>query len=662
MDTDHVDLGSLSQAALLALDYVVRHQAGRVDSGPVMDVARTLRGAYPLVRYLFESAADCEAAIEELQREGWLTRALRADEKWRQRLRRNVVECIRFKAIEIVKRMHLRDIGQVAESAGEDDNVEKLNEDLRFLNHTPLSVAAQLSNQYSKALLEMNSDVERHKLVRLVAEKAGMSPVEIEADEDGCPLPGGLYESSSFAPSTLFRATLALVDLQGEYDEQLNLAEGLADGQGNLVLLLLGETGAAAARLARLCESKLAVLIRAEDLKRIALSSHPVETMREIVFPQVRPSTLSPFRYVGPVTGDCFFGRRLEMQRVLNSASGNFVILGARTIGKTSLLLTMRDGLTNGPQRGRAIPVFVDGTQNRQLRHFQQNLMQAILTDTEQFGVRIDWIDPGGDFFEDLALSLRNSGQRYLLLIDEIDNLLQCAEISRFEEFVRSMSNIGCGRFVISGYRNLREHTEDRASFFFNLFEPIILSPLDRRDADELVRRQMARICVGFESDNVVESVLEYGSTFASYLQQMCHLLLCRLDERRRNRTISIEDVKAVYNGEEFTTAITSAVTAGHDRPMEELEQLILYWAAASPLAQFTEQDLLEGLARWVYPLRLTEVRKALKYLTLTYLLVESGGRYRYYLRLLRDKLRQEPNLEFVIENLAREYHNLDRT
>lgn len=50
------------------------------------------------------------------------------------------------------------------------------------------------------------------------------------------------------------------------------------------------------------------------------------------------------------------------MHRVLNSSTGNFVVLGARTIGKSSLLLTMRDRLIYGPDSFVCLKAFaLDG-------------------------------------------------------------------------------------------------------------------------------------------------------------------------------------------------------------------------------------------------------------------------------------------------------------
>lgn len=662
MGTTQAELSGLSQAAQLLLDYVVRYRERKGIRLSAKNLDRSLSGAYPLFRYLFPSSGVCSAAIEELDRAGWLGETFpNSGPNWKAHLRRSVFDCIRFQALEIVDRIPFRDIGEIAESAADDENVHPLNDCLNFLGRTDLRTAAPLAKQYSKALLEIGSNREKQRLVELVAQLAGMTPLEGPLPADCCKLPSGLYESSDFAPNTLFRATMALVNCHGNFDDQLQAASGLAETQGNVVFLLIGEEDGAGPRVVALCRAKHAVLLRDSDLKDLALSADRRQSMRHIVFPQVRPSTLSPFRYMGPVTGDSFFGRRTEMQRILSTPHGNFTILGARTIGKTSLLLTIRKRVNTGPERGRAIAVFTDATQNRQLRHFQRNLMQAILNETEQKGVDIGWIDPGEEFFEDLAASIRRSGQRYLFLLDEVDNLLQDPKISQLEEFVRTMSNTGCGRFVLSGYKNLRERTENRDSFFFNLFEPIILSPLVKAEADELVRTQMAKIYIGFENEQVVEAILDRGSTFASYLQLMCHLLLSRLDEPGRDRTIRLEDVGAVYEGDEFTRTITAAVTVSRDRALDVLERLILYWAAAHPSAQFIERELLEGLGRHVYPARLSEVRRGLQYLTVTYLLAESAGRYHFYLPHLREKLRNEPDLDFVIQSLAREYRDLQR-
>ena len=209
----------------------------------------------------------------------------------------------------------------------------------------------------------------------------------------------------------------------------------------------------------------------------------------------------------------------------------NVVLLGARRIGKTSFLKTLRDDVNAAVGNDGDIAIFVDAGADRQLLWFQKNLMHEIIEAAERAKIELAWIDPGVTYFEELATALKKSSRRFLFLIDEVDHLLLDTRIGLFEEFVRSMSNTSHARFVLSGYMNLRERTENRDSFLYNLFSTIVLGPLARQDAAELVRTQMKRIYIGLESDQVVEDILDLGSTFASYVQSMCQMLLKRLDE-----------------------------------------------------------------------------------------------------------------------------------
>jgi predicted AAA+ superfamily ATPase len=656
-----INSSGLSQTAQVLLDYLLRYERQKGVRLPAQALERNLSGAYPLFRYLFPDGRVLQAAMEELDRTGCLqvSQSL-SNVKLMERLMRSVLDHIRLQCPEIVERIPLRHIGDVVASAPDDPNVALLNERLQFLDQSGFYAAAPLATQYQRALLEIGrSDREKRALIERIAELVAMKPIEAVPLPASCNLPSGWYASSDFVPNTRFRVAIALLNCHGDIESQFLAAQELADlcKDTSLVFVLMGQNSEVDQRMSDLCIKNYAVLMRENDLKRIVLSTDRQRSMRECMFPQLPPSTISPFRYVGPVTGDRFVGRKVELYRILNALTTSFTITGARTIGKTSLLHTIRDHVNKDPARDSTLAVFVDATHDHQLEHFQKNLMQALSRGAKQRGMEIDRIDPGHEFFEDLSTVLRKSARQYLFLIDEVDNLIQDSEFAEFEELVRTLSNIGCARFVLSGYKNLRERTMNRESYFYNLFESITLSPLTRGEALDLVCSQMVRVYVEFENDQVIESILELGSTFAAYLQHMCHLLLKRLDESGRDRIIRLEDVRAVYDGEEFTNAIISAVTESLGQTSALLERLILYWAAASRSPSFSERELLEGLSKHLYLPRQTEVQKALQYLTATYLLAQSGGRYHFCMTHLRDKLRQtEDDMEFTISRFAQEY------
>jgi hypothetical protein len=168
----------------------------------------------------------------------------------------------------------------------------------------------------------------------------------------------------------------------------------------------------------------------------------------------------------------------------------------------------------------------------------------------------------------------------------------------------------------------------------------------------------MRRIYVGLKTESVVEDILDYGTTFAAYVQRMCELLLRRLDEPDRKRCITSDDVLEVYRSAEFSREITSAVDENPERDLGPLERLILYWGAARDAEVFTIDDLLEDLGSRVQPLKFTEVTGALNYLTLTYLLTETEGKYRFYTSHLRRKLHESGEISSIVTYLIREFRD----
>lgn len=654
MSDEPAVLANLSQAAALVLDYLLRYREQKRAKLPQGYLGRSLSGTYPLFRYLFTTARFLDAPIAELERAGVFDGQLVLDPKQSERVRQSAKEYIRVQDAEILSRIPFSKIWEVVGSSGDDDNVDWLIERLKFRDLCDLRPAVSLSKQHADALLEIGAGQAKAKkgLIDSLAERVGMQRLDLPPTQELSELPFGLYQAADLVQNSNFRAAIALLNGNGDGEHQLAAADRFAETYrvDNVVFLLLGSNSGMERRLGDFVAHRRAVILGDSELKRIGLSADPKETMRECIFPQLPPGTVSPFRSRGPVTGNGFFGRRAELQRIARIP--NAVLLGARRIGKTSLLQALRDEV-NGPSgRDGMIAVFVEAGSNRRLEWFQKNLMQAIIEEAGRANVEIRWIDPSEAYFEELATALRKSNRKYLFLIDEVDHLLQDPKVGLFEEFVRSMANRGHARFVLSGYMTLRNRTENRESFLYNLFTPIVLGPLNERDAEDLVRTQMKRIYVKFESDEVVKGILEWGTTFAAYVQSMCELLLKRLDEPLRQRCITSADVHAVYQSEKFAKEIVSAVTVNAEQALGPLERLILYWAAARDEDQFTAKDLIEDL-RW---LKFNDALASLSYLTETYLLVETQGKYRFYTSHLKSKLREVGGIDFALARLIKEY------
>ncbi len=655
---------ALSETAAVVLSYATAYKS---HGGEIIkdSMRHGLMAKFPLLEYLPSSQELIDDAIDELDALGVFdSTSFHEDPEVAAEVDAMASDYIRNNCDGILQRIPLGQICEIASSARADKNVEMLDERLGFCGKRRLADATPMSRQYVDALSELEGDDNlcKQQLVHTLADLAGIEP------RDNPPIPEAsetsvfVYHTESLVPNREIHLVFAVLNAEGDPDAQFEAVDRLVAKykSDNLVFVTIGRCDDFSDRAIAHLRGRRGVVLFEHDLKAIALSQRPEEEFGRQVLLQLPPSTVSPFRFTGPVTGSIFFGREREIRRIFQTTQACYCILGSRQIGKTSLLQTLWNKVNVEGALANTVAVYVDATSDRYLRWFQKNIMQELLRETEGTGVDLGWIEPGETFFEELRSALKKSGKRYLLLIDEIDSLVRHDNTSLLEGFVRSMSNERYATFVFSGYRALRDRTNDRSSSFYNLFDTIVLKPLEREEAAALVREPMARIHVEFENDRVIESILNLGSTFPSHLQRMCHLLLKKLDERDGERTITLDDVTEVYEGDAFTSAITSSVREYSDQEFGLLERLIVYMAANRADPHFTERDIFEGLDKVLYSPRFSEVRTALNYLTSTYIFGrQSNGIYHFSLPILKRKLREtEADMDFVISALAREYRS----
>ncbi|MGB4869950.1 MAG: hypothetical protein WBP47_07855, partial [Candidatus Promineifilaceae bacterium] len=80
------------------------------------------------------------------------------------------------------------------------------------------------------------------------------------------------------------------------------------------------------------------VLIGAEQQTQIQAADSPTAVTLDILLSQMPRSQLAPYEINKPVVGSRFFGRRMEINKILQHPDANYLFLGIRRVGKTSLL------------------------------------------------------------------------------------------------------------------------------------------------------------------------------------------------------------------------------------------------------------------------------------------------------------------------------------
>jgi hypothetical protein len=259
---------------------------------------------------------------------------------------------------------------------------------------------------------------------------------------------------------------------------------------------------------------------------------------------------------------DMFFGRELLIERILQTIHNNSLLLyGERRIGKTSLQHQLRRRLQqlDDPQYD-FYPVYIDlqGTPESQ---FFATLAEDVF---HELAPLLDGMKPGDGLPDDSdygyrelvadlrrvikALEARSSKHvKLVLLIDEVDELN--AYDPRVNQRLRSLFMKSFAEnlvAVVSGVE-IRKQWDKEGSPWYNFFEEIEVTPIERDDAEELITRPIGGV---FKVDqDVIHRILEITDRKPYHVQRLCVALVNRMYEQGR-RVITTADVEAVARNE----------------------------------------------------------------------------------------------------------------
>ncbi|MCU0292263.1 MAG: AAA family ATPase [Thermoanaerobaculaceae bacterium] len=273
----------------------------------------------------------------------------------------------------------------------------------------------------------------------------------------------------------------------------------------------------------------------------------------------LRRRKYNPFVAGAPVLDErLFFGRERLIQRVLQTVHNNSLLLfGERRIGKTSLLhqLKRRLGELDDPAFA-FFPVFVD-LQGTPEDRFFATLGAEIVEELAPL-LPPGTVDPAaprgaGYGYRELVAELvavidglaRTTPRqvKVVLLIDEVDELN--AYDPRINQRLRSLFMRAFSEHlvaVVSGVE-IRKQWEQHGSPWYNFFEEIEVTPIDREDAAALVRTPLRGVFA--VEDAAVAAILDRTGCKPYQIQKACVALVDRLHQQGRT-VITRADVEAV--------------------------------------------------------------------------------------------------------------------
>lgn len=368
-------------------------------------------------------------------------------------------------------------------------------------------------------------------------------------------------------------------------------------------------------------EKECQVIIGNSDPLRLAFMKILQEQVDLLVF--------KPYNVEGPTPVDMFYGRRQEINSVVERiADGSVAVLGARRIGKTSMLQATKRILE---ERGKLVlyldcyDVFDYATllQRMELDWDIHNIPKGILKTLNDFP---NWL---------LKVQNLYPKRQIILLLDEIDKLINYDQKQKQQEklfrMFRSLAQEGRCQFIFSGERIILEQLSNSKSPFFNFTSPVKLGLLDGETTDKIVVDPMRLIGTTIKNDKeITKNIFEYTNGHPSLVQFIC---LESLEEMNKVKTriFDFETVQKITHGQAFRDRYLETYWS-QSNPLEKAVSLIV--AEEQPIKINHIHSKLQELG---FKASIEDVRKGIRYLSLCQVLYSEKDEYKIALTKFKE-------------------------
>lgn len=288
------------------------------------------------------------------------------------------------------------------------------------------------------------------------------------------------------------------------------------------------------------------------------------EVLLRLLAAQLRLTRISPYQTRGGVVrADSFFGRAHLLARVLSREPSNYLVVGGRQLGKSSLLKAVQRRLQNHPNM---VCHYVS------LRDHRLSPRLAL-----QFGLPADTALE--QIIEHMAAS--HEGKRLFLLIDEADLFFRDEAISGYRQLstLRSLSEEGRCWFMLAGFWDLYATAVlDYQSPLRNFGEVITIGGLEAEACRELATVPLARLRLGFSSHTLIDELVEASGQRANLVAIICQECLEVMEPG--GRVIERAHLTKALASQAVQDALAGWARLSHDEDACRLDRIVVYHVA----------------------------------------------------------------------------------
>ena len=457
------------------------------------------------------------------------------------------------------------------------------------------------------------------ELVRALAERVSAR----SQPSTGWALPGLVFEWQ-FPPDLPVSLDRCLVFAPTPGVDEATLVRQLRAAQtGSDVLLVLGQhsvdTPEPLLRAHGDDRANLHVLIDSASQTEWLVGGQSLQVLLRLLAAQLRITRISPYQTRGGITREgAFFGRTQLLARVVSREPANYLVVGGRQLGKSSLLKAVQRRLQGHPH---TVCHYVS------LRDHRLAPRMAL-----QFGL------PADTPLEAIVdhLQAQYQGKRLVLLIDEADLFFRAESGSGYAQLstLRSLSEEGRCWFMLAGFWDLYATAVlDYQSPLRNFGEVLAIGGLERDACRELATEPLRKLRLGFASDTLVEKLVDASGQRANLVAILCQECLEALQPGER--AIEPRHLDQALASQAVHDALAGWGRLSQDDAACRLDRIVVYHTAQagqSSLASLAQLLQSHGVMADAQALRQSLARLQLAYV----LRKHEGGEYRFAIPLLQ--------------------------
>ncbi len=397
------------------------------------------------------------------------------------------------------------------------------------------------------------------------------------------------------------------------------------------------------------------VVLDEEQQKSISEAPSPTRVMLDMVLNQVSRAQLAPYQTSRPVTGSRFFGRQSYLNKILNHPKSNFLIIGIRRIGKSSLLheVERRLDLIDPPDEDQHRRLYVDCSVLTSADELYREIVGRLNPSALKrlLGRGRQSLRFQSQMFEYLA---DENGGQITYLLDEIDGLLKYLgpDLSLFEVLRRVSQQEGVARFIMAGFREARRAINNGDTPFYNLGETLRLDALELTEVKQMVEVPMDSLRVRLPNrDEILHRIYRETAGMPNLVQFYCQTLLEQLDRSGgKNNVISVEDLQYVYENANFRDFVVETFIR-NSLPLERAIVFAMIGARHDhEESAFSQKEIDQELRQRKLKLRFSDLDEACGNLVTAGILRQTGRQYTFSIPLFARMLQENYPVDYVFE------------